>query len=400
MTRENGGPGAQNTVVACNLASEEAAGKSGGPFEALRSAYDIVGLDMRGTGASVPVTCDHNAMNRLTWPAVKDEASYEDMVARSEAFGRSCVNMTGPLIYHMGTNQAIQDLDLLRQALGDKKLNYLGFSYGSQFGSEYAEMFPDKVGRMVLDGVADNHLVDEVYLTAASVGLESTFDDFFRWCNTTSDCALYGRDAAAIFDSVVAASSAGTLHAQSCSGGLCNHNGTADVWEMILISASNLHDYNIKTLPENWYNYAEGLKEAYDNGNGSFFVSGPVTTDSSSSANTLVSQYVISCSDRPERRLTQADYKNIYTLLPVLAPHSLGYSIQQQTVSVCSGWPIISSNPPHNLDPHRMNQLPPIMLVNAFYDPATTSPQGLAMRSQIPTAFSIYRNGGGHTSYG
>jgi pimeloyl-ACP methyl ester carboxylesterase len=174
---------------------------------------------MRGTGASVPIRCDPNAWNAFTWPIVEDEASYKDMVSRAEAFGQSCVNMTGPLIYHLGTNQAVRDLDLLRQVLGHDKLNYLGLSYGSQFGSEYAEAFPDNVGRMVLDGVSNRHLTDEVFMTTSTLGTESTFNDFFRWRNTTADCALYGRDQAAIFDAVVSATEDSRLRAQVCFGG-------------------------------------------------------------------------------------------------------------------------------------------------------------------------------------
>ena len=283
------------------MATAEAAGKGSGAFTELRPVYDIIGLDLRGTGASVPVRCDPDTVNRLIWPEVKDEASYKDMLARAEAWGQSCVNMTGPLIYHMGTDQTVQDLDLLRRALGHDKLNYLGFSYGTHIGSVYAEMFPDKVGRMVLDGVSDLHLSDEMYLTTSAVGLESTFDDFSRWCNTTAKCALWGRDQAAIFDAVVAAAENGTLHAQKCSGGPCNHNGTARVWEFILNSESQLHDYNAKQLQDNWYSYAEGLKAAFDYGNESYFVQALTTANSSSLDFSIYSQFIITCSDRPKR---------------------------------------------------------------------------------------------------
>jgi hypothetical protein len=121
--------------------------------------------------------------------------------------------------------------------------------------------------------------------------------------------------------------------------------------------------------------------------------------ESSSIDNSLYPQFAISCSDRPTRRLTFKDYLNIYTLTKFWSPHTLGYGNVQQTVSVCTGWPLKPSNPPHDLDPKRMAQLPPIMLVNSFYDPSTVSPWSLAMRAQNPTAFSVYRNGGGHTSF-
>jgi pimeloyl-ACP methyl ester carboxylesterase len=295
----------------------------------------------------------------------------------------------------MGTDQAIQDLDLLRQALHHDKMNYLGWSYGTQFGTEYAEKFPDKVGRMVLDGVYDRHLSLETYLSTGAVGSETTLEDFFRWCNTTTDCALYGRDQAAIWDGVAAAADAGTLRVQSCAGVPCANNGIVAPWQFRGLLYSLLHDYDAPSRVHSWYRYAEGLEAAFDSGNGSYFASPPTTANSSA----LYPQIIILCSDRDNRQFTFDDFRNFYTLAPVWAPHTLGYSFAQQTVALCSGWPVDSTNPPHDLDPQRMSQLPPVMMVNSFYDPATVSPWGLAMRSQVPTAFSIYRNGGGHTSW-
>lgn len=395
---ENGGPGEPNALPLLQVAEQEAAGNGSGAFAQLRPVFDIIGLDMRGTGSSVPIRCDHNAFNSIICPMVTDETSYNDMITRNRAFGESCVNMTGPLIYHMGTDQAVRDIELLRQALGHDKLNYLGFSYGAQFGSEYAEVFPDKVGRMVLDGMADRHFSDEMYLATAAVGLESTVNDFFRWCNTTAECALYGRDQAAIFDAVVAAAESGTLHAQNCSGGPCNHGGTAKAWEVVQMTLAELHDYDDKKESQNWYIYAEGLKAAFDNGNATYFVPAQVNSDNSTVAS-IYSQWAIVCSDQSRRHLTFEDFRNMYTVTSVLAPHTLGYGNVQEDLSICAGWPIEASNPPHDLDPKRMSKLPPIMLVNAFYDPATVLPWALGMRAQIPTGFSVYRNGGGHTSW-
>ncbi|KAJ9602052.1 hypothetical protein H2200_013412 [Cladophialophora chaetospira] len=282
--------------------------------------------------------------------------------------------MTGSLTYQMGTDQA-------------------GSPTGMQIGSEYAEKFPDKVGRMVLDGPYDRHLSLETSLSTAAVGVESTLNDFFRWCNTTTDCVLHGRDQAAIWDALGASSDAGTLYGQSC-GGPCLDNGLVPPWLLRGTLNALLHDYNDRTKNHNWYRFAEALEAAFDTGNASYFTD-PVATMKSSSIDWVIySQYIVFCSDRDTRQLKFEDLRTIYTLTSVLAPHTLGYSLAQQTVLARE-----VHESPHNLDPHRMSQLPPIMLVNAFYDPATLSPWGLDMRSQIPTAFSIYRNGGGHTSW-
>lgn len=398
---ENGGPGAPNSPDPQGWGTAEAAGESLGPFTDLHPIFDLVGLDMRGTGASVPVLCDPDNFNNITWPTIKDEKTYDDMISRSKAWGESCVDMTGPLIHHMGTDQAIRDLDMLREALGYNKTNFLGFSYGTQFGSEYAELFPDKVDKMVLDGIFDRHLPDESFITTYAAGLESVVDDFFHWCNATADCALHGRDSAAIFDAVYAATESSTLKAESesCNGAPCNHGGIANTWEFVFLTVTGLHDYMKPNSPANWYTYASNLEAAFDKGNGSAFIGGATTANSSSLENLIYSELIIICSDRARRRMTWKDYLNVYQITELIAPHTRGGGIAQQFASICTGWPIESSNPPHDLDPKQMNKLPPVLLVNAFYDPATASPWGLFMRQQIPTGHTIYRNGGGHTSW-
>jgi pimeloyl-ACP methyl ester carboxylesterase len=166
--------------------------------------YDIIAIDPRGTGASQPVTCDPALWNPRVNFRPQNESEFEAMVAHNKAFGESCRAKTGALIDHLDTVHVAKDFDVARQALGAEKLNYLGQSYGTHIGTTYAELFPDKIGRFVLDGVTD-HTVSEVgFATDAAVTLEITLDKFFEWCNTTEECALHGLDAASIWDNLLA----------------------------------------------------------------------------------------------------------------------------------------------------------------------------------------------------
>lgn len=92
---------------------------------------------------SSPIKCDPAVWNeRPTWfPATQEE--FDKMVARNKAIGQSCLNLTGPLLGHIDTTSAARDMEALRLALDDGKLNFLGFSYGSQLGTQYAELFPN-----------------------------------------------------------------------------------------------------------------------------------------------------------------------------------------------------------------------------------------------------------------
>ena len=93
---------------------------------------------------------------------------------------------------------------------------FFGVSYGSQLGSQYAELFPEHVGRMVLDGVLDHSQNQVTSLMDEVISLESTVSQFFKWCNTTSDCAFYHHDLPAIFDNLVDEANANPIPAPGC----------------------------------------------------------------------------------------------------------------------------------------------------------------------------------------
>ncbi len=121
----------------------------------LLASYDMVGFSPRGTGASTRLTCGTNELKRFVDPsplALTDanlaNAAYNDRKA-AEACGRN------PLTPYVSTDATARDMDLLRGLLGEAKLNYVGYSYGTWLGSWYANLFPDKVGRMVLDSSMD-----------------------------------------------------------------------------------------------------------------------------------------------------------------------------------------------------------------------------------------------------
>lgn len=123
--------------------------------------YDIIGVDPRGVGLSAGISCDPDLWNarQSIWP--KNEKEFDDMVAANKAFYASCTDLTGPLFDHVDTTSVAKDFEIVRLALGDEKLNIFAQSYGSQIGEQYAELFPENIGRMALDAVLD-HSTSEV----------------------------------------------------------------------------------------------------------------------------------------------------------------------------------------------------------------------------------------------
>jgi pimeloyl-ACP methyl ester carboxylesterase len=129
------------------------------PFsDALHARFDIVGFDPRGVAASTPLECfsgNEQAFRLLGWDFPITLAQEQRVIRLSRRAGELCARNGGPLLEHMATGNVARDLDLLRQAVGDGQLTYIGFSYGTHLGAVYANLFPDRVRAITLDAVLD-----------------------------------------------------------------------------------------------------------------------------------------------------------------------------------------------------------------------------------------------------
>ncbi|MFE9900838.1 alpha/beta hydrolase [Streptomyces achromogenes] len=180
-----GGPGGAGIP---ELAAE------GRQFMDLTDGYDVVAFDPRGVGRSSPVSCGEGG---VAVPAVprQDPAPGQPqaLLRQLRQVAEECARNSGPVLPHIGTVNASRDLDVIRQALGDKKLNYLGFSYGSRLGAVYAAQFPDQVGRLALDGVDTLTESPAEQGLAGAEGQQQALDDFLDWCTTDVGCP-FGQD--------------------------------------------------------------------------------------------------------------------------------------------------------------------------------------------------------------
>jgi pimeloyl-ACP methyl ester carboxylesterase len=168
---------------------------------AVRRHYDIVGFDPRGVGRSAPIRCldDGQTDAFIEADASPDSADEESrLVELSQQFAQRCAAKNGDLLGHVGTEDAARDLDVLRAVLGDRTLNLLGKSYGTYLGAVYAELFPEKVGRLVLDGVVDPAADTAVMARAQAVGFETALGAFVDDCLRRRSCPLTGGRAAAL----------------------------------------------------------------------------------------------------------------------------------------------------------------------------------------------------------
>ncbi|MFD3802375.1 alpha/beta hydrolase [Streptomyces sp. NPDC058611] len=172
-----GGPGAPGVA---GLAADPDA------FAKLGERYDLVAFDPRGVGHSAPVSC---AGSQETGEDAATDAAAQ--LAALRAVAKRCELASGPVLPYVGTVNVARDMDAVRRALGDAKLNYLGFSYGTRLGAVYAAQFPHSTGRMVLDGVdtLSEPLAEQALATAR--GQQRALDRFLSWCARRPGC-VYG----------------------------------------------------------------------------------------------------------------------------------------------------------------------------------------------------------------
>ena len=180
-----GGPGAAGIGFASNLARET---------PTLASSYNFVGFDPRGTGDSDPLVClDTQGLDALNAfdPTPETAQERQQGIDLVNAQGAACQQNSGLLAAHVTTIEAARDIDVIRAVLGDDKLDYFGFSYGTFLGTTYAALFPDKVDRFVLDGALAPGLSTTQVAEIQTQGFETELEAFIANCvKTNSRCPL------------------------------------------------------------------------------------------------------------------------------------------------------------------------------------------------------------------
>ncbi|WP_077059142.1 alpha/beta hydrolase, partial [Streptomyces sp. MP131-18] len=178
-----GGPGGSGVAALPHAA---------GRYEALRAGYDLVSFDPRGTGESDGVVCrsgaELDAAAQADHGPPRTAAEERQFLADSRAYAQDCEADAGALLPHVTTADAARDLDLLRHTLGDSRLHYVGISYGTKLGAVHAHLFPDRVGRTVLDAVVDptRDLTERALLQAE--GFQLALDNYLADCAEKPRC--------------------------------------------------------------------------------------------------------------------------------------------------------------------------------------------------------------------
>jgi pimeloyl-ACP methyl ester carboxylesterase len=166
---------------------------------AILDRYDIVGFDPRGVSRSAPIRCLNDKeldANNDSDSKPDNEKEFQQILADTKKYVEICKDKNKYLTSYSTANVA-RDMDILREAVGDKQLNYMGKSYGTYLGTLYAQFFPDKVGRVVLDGAVDPTISNFQQTLTQAIGFDQAFSSFAKDCASKKKCTLAkGEDAA------------------------------------------------------------------------------------------------------------------------------------------------------------------------------------------------------------
>lgn len=360
----------------------------------LRRSFDLVSFDPRGVGASDPVECvDGAGIRRLVAldPSPTTPAQIASVSGALRSFVAACSAHTSRLLLeNVGSAVTVEDLDSLRAALGEAKLDYLGFSYGTYLGELYAQRYPTHVRALVLDGVVDPALSAATSDVEQAVGFERDLSDFFSWCPTNATCAktLPGGAKAAYERIFTSLSSGGSIpaHLKPEYGG--TEQVTLGVFETAVAGAL----YSSQT----WPLLAEALGLGLA-GDGSILAAIAYSYEGLGAngrySNQLAANTAINCVDRPYPTSVAA-YTRLAAAAASVAPDFGSSSIWGSFV--CTFWPV---RPQGRVGPIHAPGSPPILVIGSTGDPATPYSWATAVARQLDHAVLLTRVGPGHTAY-
>jgi pimeloyl-ACP methyl ester carboxylesterase len=374
-----GGPGEPGRAYARDLA------RSSSP--ALRSAYDIVGFDPRGVRQSSPVEClnGKNTTRLLMADPSPDDKREEDALWKVSALpSAGCENV--PLARHVSTTNAARDLDVLRAVLGDAQLNWLGLSYGTELGTRYAELFPQRVGRMVLDGAVDPSLDAMQISRAQSVAFQRALNRFAGDCITHPKCvARSSAGVIAVMNSLLQKADRAPLG-----------KGSRTVNEAQVQAALFLSMYS----PTFWPILRTGLAQAVRGNATTLRLLSDAAWDRSGPdryrSNSTSAFLAISCWDSPATP-GKAGLRRAATAWSTAARVPSMARAMAWGNAPCSQWFGHDANPPA---PANTTTQASILVIGTTEDPATPYAWAIALNRQLPTSRLLTYVGDGHTAYG
>ncbi|GAA5156679.1 alpha/beta hydrolase [Amycolatopsis dongchuanensis] len=379
-----GGPGASGMLAAAGLATQSSE---------VSTRFDLIGFDPRGIGASEPeVTCltdqERDARRSEDLDTDGSPAGVAKQEAEAKDFAAKCAQRTEhgtAMLANIGTRDVARDMDVLRSALGEQKLTYLGYSYGTRIGYTYAEAFPGNVRAMVLDGALDPNQDEMESLVAQGAGFGVAFNQFAAWCAARQDCAL-GKNAAGatkafqdlvrpLIDNPVRLSDGRELTFDDATLGAIQALYSQQLWEPLNTGLNELRTGRGTTLM--------ALADQYNERDASGHYS-----------NTQDAFTAIRCVDDP-RVTNKAEILDAENRYDQVAPFLDDGKPNGAALDACAFWPVPNTSQPHEPE---VAGVPPVLVISTTNDPATPYEAGVNLAKAMKGALLTFE-GTQHTVF-
>jgi pimeloyl-ACP methyl ester carboxylesterase len=355
---------------------------------AILDRYDIVGFDPRGVSRSAPIRCLTDKeldANNNSDSKPDNEKEFQQILIDTKKYVEICKDKNKHLASYSTANAA-RDMDILREAVGDKQLNYMGKSYGTYLGTLYAQIFPDKVGRVVLDGAVDPTISNFQQTLTQAIGFDQAFSSFAKDCVTKKNCSLPNSEGAAIAEMQ-------RLFAQAAQKPLPTKSSKRTLSEtmMVLGAASAMYESDTgwpklrKAITQTQKGYGDEFLKLADEYTGR-------QSDGSYSNNEFDSGAVIDCLDVVEPRTVaqiKRDAEFFGEQAPLFGPYlaygglACKYFGQSQEVAIA---PTKKTNP--------------IVVIGTTGDPATPYAWAQGLNKLLTNSVLVSLTGEGHTGQG
>ena len=394
-----GGPGGSGI----SLINAQAGLYTSGGLSGVLENYDVIGFDPRGIGQSTPITCwspdDVQAImaGRAEAPSQLTPGSATDIVAKGSRDAATCQKYTEvpEILDHMDTRSVARDMDVMRALVGDQDLNFLGYSYGTYLGAVYTELFPDNVGRVVLDSAMDPALSRQEAFEGDAAAEEQTLRTYIESQQGQAGFPLNGSTDEAVtrLATFLDGLDANPLTVSDGADSLNRAEATNAIKELVVAS------------PDKWPLLNEGLTQAMNAHDGTALMKnagflpgegGPTATEAQIVEH-LQSVYGFAanrCLDFPDTGnqaswdAALASYRRDYPVFHSLVPQHNAY---------CHGWGHTGKTEPVDVDVDATN---PVLVVGILHDPATPYPWSKALVSRLRNSHLLSVDMYGHGATG
>lgn len=356
----------------------------------IRAQYDMVAMDPRGVARSAPVECfTGKEMDAYTQvDQTPDDLAERNLLAASyKKLAQGCGKRSAEVLPHVSTVEAARDMDIFRAVVGDKQLTYVGASYGTFLGATYAELFPTRVGRLVLDGAMDPSLSAAELNRDQTAGFETAFQAFAADCVKQPDCPVgpgsptdASRRMKAFFNELdakpIATGDPRKLGESLATTGVINAMYDESAWPGLrdsLTSAMDGDGSGLLALADSYYERE---------GDGSY-------------TNLMYANAAVNCLDLPAAYTRPAEVEKAVPSFQKASP-VFGTGFAWASLN-CAYWPTKATGTPHSIE---AKGAPPILVVGTTRDPATPYKWAQSLADQLSSGVLLTYDGDGHTAYG